>query len=89
MGIRNKQIGWSQESNLLYQVLKQTAKLTKNMSIKYPSIGITSHSGTIPNRQIGWSDESELLWEIARELNRTNSVASNGLTTTTTTLPPI
>ena len=76
MGIRNRQIGWSQESNLLYQILKQVTNLTKQFSVKCSGhVPNTTRSGTIPPRQIGWSNESELLWEIARELNRTIGVA--------------
>jgi len=29
MGIPNKQIGWSQESNLLYEILKKLDQLVK------------------------------------------------------------
>ena len=74
--MRSRQIGWSQESNLLYQILRQVNNLTKQFSVKCSGrVPNTSPSGAIPPRQIGWSNESELLWEIARELNRTIAVA--------------
>lgn len=86
MSIRSRQIGWSQESNLLWQILRQVNNLTKQFSVKCPIPNLTSSkSGTVPPRQIGWSNESELLWEIARELNRTIAVANNCANTTTTT----
>jgi hypothetical protein len=74
--MRSRQIGWSQESNLLYQILRQVNNLTKQLSVKCSGrVPNTSPSGAIPPRQIGWSNESELLWEISKELNRTIAVA--------------
>jgi hypothetical protein len=76
MAIRGKQIGWSQESNLLWQILQGVSNLTKQFSVKCAGhVPNTTNSGTVPPRQIGWSNESELLWEISRELNRTIAVA--------------
>jgi hypothetical protein len=78
MAIRGKQIGWSKESNLLWQILQGVSNLTKQFSVKCPIPSPPgTKSGTIPPRQIGWSNESELLWEISRELNRTIAVAGN------------
>lgn len=76
MAIRGKQIGWSQESNLLWQILQGVSNLTKQFSVKCSGrVPNTTNSGAIPPRQIGWSNEAELLWEISKELNRTIAVA--------------
>jgi hypothetical protein len=50
MAIPNRQIGWSQESNLLWLILKQITKLTSVIGVLKPNYriyrGLISQSGT-------------------------------------------
>jgi len=52
MGVQNKQIGWSTESNLLWDVLKKISQLTKvvsNISISGGGSGVQTVTGNIVN----------------------------------------
>jgi hypothetical protein len=52
MGVQNKQIGWSTESNLLWDVLKKISQLTKvvsNISISGGGSGVQTVTGNVVN----------------------------------------
>jgi hypothetical protein len=81
MGI-SKQIGWSQESNLIYQIVKQTEYINKLLPTSQ------SYYTTRVSKMIGWSTEANLYYEWLRSLDRLTQHYANccaPITTTTTT----
>lgn len=83
----SQQIGWSQESKLIFQLIQQTEKLNKQFPTGQPAFKIPV------SKQIGWSNESNLYYEWLTSLSKLTSHYANcctpTTTTTTTTIPPI
>ena len=82
----SRQIGWSQESNLIYQIVKQTERLNQILPGNQASYGSRRVS-----QMIGWSNESKLYYEWLRSLNKLTQHygCPDCTTTTTTTIPPV
>ena len=76
----SQQIGWSQESKLIYQLIKQTERLNQLL----PGTQ-AAYNNTPVSRMIGWSNESNLYYEWLRSLDKLTQHYSNCCTTTTTT----
>jgi len=74
----SQQIGWSQESKLIYQIVKQTERLNQVLPGNQPAANTTRVS-----RQIGWSNESNLYYEWLRSLDKLTQHYSNCCTPTT------
>jgi hypothetical protein len=74
----SQQIGWSQESKLIYQIVKQTERLNQLLPGNQPAANTTRVS-----RQIGWSNESNLYYEWLRSLDKLTQHYSNCCTPTT------
>lgn len=68
----SQQIGWSQESKLIYQIVQQTEKLNKILPGNQPAANTTRVS-----KQIGWSNESNLYYEWLRSLDKLTQHWSN------------
>jgi hypothetical protein len=87
MAILSKQIGWSQEANLIYQIIKQTERLNQILP------GNQSAFRVGVSKQIGWSNEANLYYEWLKSLSKLTAHYANcctSTTTTTTTLfPPV
>jgi hypothetical protein len=66
----NKQIGWSVEENLLWEVLYQLNKLSGRITVVDGEC--VKPKASRVSRQIGWSNEANLLWQIVRELEKMN-----------------
>lgn len=80
----SQQIGWSQESKLIYELIKQTEELNKFLP------GNLTNGHVNISRQIGWSNESNLYYEWLKSLAKLQREGTITTTTsTTTTLPPI
>lgn len=89
----SQQIGWSQESKLIFELIKETEKLNTLLPGGQPSYNVNV------SRQIGWSNESNLYYEWLNELAKvtahaadcctTSTTSSTSTTTTTTTAPPV
>jgi len=80
----SKQIGWDQESNLIYQIVKQLERLNQIVPNNQPALS------PMMKRQIGWSQQSNLYYEWLREtdiLTQHFANCCNTTTTTTTTTP--
>jgi hypothetical protein len=82
MAILSKQIGWSQEANLIYELIKQTDRLNQILTGNQPSYGPKRVS-----QMIGWSVESKLYYEWLKQLDKLTQHygCPNCITTTTTT----
>ena len=65
MAILSKQIGWSQEANLIYELIKQTNRLNQILPGNQPPYGVKRIS-----QMIGWSTESKLYYEWLRQLDK-------------------
>jgi hypothetical protein len=65
VAILSKQIGWSQEANLIYELIKQTNRLNQILPGNQPSYGVKRMS-----QMIGWSTESKLYYEWLRQLDK-------------------
>jgi len=65
MAILSKQIGWSQEANLIYELIKQTNRLNQILPGNQPSYGVKRMS-----QMIGWSTESKLYYEWLKQLDK-------------------
>lgn len=83
----SQQIGWSQESKLIFELIKQTQRLNTLLPGNQPSYNVNV------SRQIGWSNESNLYYEWLNELAKVTAHAADCCTTTTTssttTTPPL
>ena len=79
----SRQIGWDQESNLIYQIVKQLERLNQIIPNNQPALA------PMMKRQIGWSQQSNLYYEWLRETDILTQHFANccNTTTTTTTLP--
>ena len=75
-----RQIGWSQESELIYQIIKQTERINQLLPGNQPAANTTRVS-----KQIGWSNESNLYYELLRSLDKVTQHYANCCTTTTST----
>jgi hypothetical protein len=90
----SQQIGWSQESKLIFELIKETEKLNTLLPGSQPSYNVNV------SKQIGWSNESNLYYEWLNSLSKltahssncctptTTTTTSSSTTTTTTTAPP-
>lgn len=81
----SQQIGWSQESKLIYQLIKETDRLNELLPGNQPAANTTRVS-----RMIGWSNEANLYYEWLRSLDKLTQHygCPDCTTTTTTTVPP-
>jgi len=82
----SQQIGWSQESKLIYQLIKETDRLNELLPGNQPAANTTRVS-----RMIGWSNEANLYYEWLRSLDKlTQHYGCPDCTTTSTTtaIPP-
>lgn len=61
---RSKEIGWSQEESLIYDIIKKTSKLNSVIPGDQPKFDVPI------SRQIGWSNREILLYEWLRELSK-------------------
>lgn len=68
MSIPNRQIGWSQESNLLWEIAREIDQINKIVGAGKPTGTVSTANSSIPNRQIGWSQEENLLYEVLRQV---------------------
>lgn len=68
MAIISKQIGWSQESNLLWEIAREIEQITRIVGAG--KTGTSSTNLSIPNKQIGWTQEEYLLYEVLKQLAR-------------------
>lgn len=88
MAILSKQIGWSQEANLIYELIKQTDRLNQILPGNQPSYGVRRMS-----QMIGWSQEAKLYYEWLRQLDKVTQHYGcpdcTPTTTTTTTAAPV
>jgi hypothetical protein len=88
----SRQIGWSQESNLIYQIIQKTERLNQILPGNQASYGSRRVS-----QMIGWSNESKLYYEWLRSLNKLTqhlgcpdcTTTTTSTTSTTTTIPPV
>ena len=70
MAIPSKQIGWSNESNLLWEIAKEIEQINGIVGAgKSTGTSATGNSG-IPSKQIGWSQEEYLLYIVLKQLAR-------------------
>ena len=67
----SQQIGWSQESKLIYQIVQQTEKLNNQFTTGQPGFKVPV------SKQIGWSNESNLYYEWLRSLSKLTSHYAN------------
>ena len=75
----SKQIGWSTESNLTYEIIKQVERLNTLLPGNQPSYKVNI------SKQIGWSTEANLYYEWLVSLTKLVAHAGCPCTTTTTT----
>jgi len=75
----SRQIGWDQESNLIYQIVKQLERLNQIIPNNQPALA------PMMKRQIGWSQQSNLYYEWLRETDILTQHFANCCNTTTTT----
>jgi len=61
----SQQIGWSQESKLIYQLIKETDRMNELLPGNQPAANTTRVS-----RMIGWSNEANLYYEWLRSLDK-------------------
>jgi hypothetical protein len=75
MGYNNAQIGWSRESTILREVVKQLDQLIK---VTASQTGVTPGgvAGRRAPQQIGWSQEAKLLSQVLDQLKRLTEVTS-------------
>jgi len=84
----SRQIGWSQEANLIYELIQQTERLNQIL----PGNQAAVRTGI--SKQIGWSTEANLYYEWLRSLNKLTTHFGcpdcvPTTTTTTTLFPPV
>jgi len=68
MAIPSKQIGWSQESYIIWEIAKELEKINGILGVGNPSGTSSQASLGIRNRQIGWDQETNLLYEVLRQV---------------------
>ena len=85
MSISSRQIGWSNESNLIWQIAKELEKINQHVGAGNPSSMSSKGYLGLPSKQIGWSQESNLLYEVLKQLKMLNGNITPGSTTSTTT----
>jgi hypothetical protein len=73
MGIRNRQIGWSNESNLLYDILSEFRKIRQNISNNSTTSSTTTCPINPPN-PISYDNITENSVDLILDLNDGNSV---------------
>jgi len=83
----SQQIGWSQESKLIYQIVQQTERVNQILP------GSQAGFNVPVSKQIGWSNESSLYYQWLLSLSKltshyANCCAPTTTTTTTTTFCP-
>ena len=70
MAIPSKQIGWSQESNLIWEIAKELEQINGILGVGKPNgTSVIGNAGT-PSRQIGQSQEVKLLYEVLKQVSR-------------------
>jgi hypothetical protein len=74
MAIPSKQIGWSQESNLLWEIAKTIEKINIQLGVGKPSGNSPTGNVGIPSKQIGASQEVNLLYEVLKQLARMKQI---------------
>ena len=70
MAIPNKQIGWSTESNLIWEIAREVEKINQIVGASKPAGTSPTGNLAIPNRQIGQSQEANLLYELLKQVAR-------------------
>lgn len=70
MSIPSKQIGWSQESNLLWEIAKEIEQINGIVGAGKPNGTSSTGNIGIRSKQIGWSQEENLLYEVLKQLAR-------------------
>lgn len=70
MAIPNRQIGWSQESNLIWEIAYELDKLNKILGAGKPAGNSPTGNVGIPSAQIGQSQEAKLLYEVLKQVSR-------------------
>ena len=70
MAIPSKQIGWSQESNLIWEIAKEVEQINKIVGAGKPNGTSATGNVGIPSRQIGQSQEANLLYELLKQVAR-------------------
>jgi hypothetical protein len=75
----SQQIGWSQESKLIYQIVQQTERVNQILP------GSQAGFNVPVSKQIGWSNESSLYYQWLLSLSKLTSHYANCCTPTTTT----
>jgi hypothetical protein len=74
MAIPRKQIGWSQESNLLWEIARTIEKINGQLGTSNPSGNSPTGNLNIPSKQIGGSQEYYLLYEVLKQLSRMRQI---------------
>jgi hypothetical protein len=70
MAIPSKQIGWSQESNLIWEIAKEVEQINRIVGAGKPNGTSATGNVGIPSRQIGQSQEANLLYELLKQVAR-------------------
>ncbi len=70
MAIPSRQIGWSTESNLIWEIVREVEQINKIVGAGKPNGTSSTGNIGIPNRQIGQSQEANLLYELLKQLAR-------------------
>jgi hypothetical protein len=70
MAIPSKQIGWSNESNLIWEIAKEVEQITQILGQSNPSGNSPTGNLGIRSKQIGWSNEANLLYELLKQVAR-------------------
>jgi len=70
MAIPSKQIGWSQESNLLWEIAKELDQINGILGVGKPTGTSSIGNSGVPSRQIGQSQEVKLLYEVLKQVSR-------------------
>lgn len=70
MAIPSKQIGWSQESYLIWEIAKEVEQINRIVGAGKPNGTSATGNVGIPSRQIGQSQEANLLYELLKQVAR-------------------
>lgn len=70
MAIPSKQIGWSQESYLIWEIAKEIEQINGIVGAGKPNGTSATGNVGIRSKQIGWSQEENLLYEVLKQLAR-------------------
>lgn len=68
MAIPSKQIGWSQESYIIWEIAKELEKINGILGVSNPNATSPKANLGIRSRQIGWDQETNLLYEVLRQV---------------------